>query len=80
MDDAENGDIESRQTSDVVQGGDGIRYWSDFNRAYYAPRTVQKLPDPADWETTDGNWKSGQDAFSRFNEVTIRPDSVKNVI
>jgi hypothetical protein len=46
-----------------------IRYWSDFNRVYYIPRTVQKLPDTAEWENTEGDWNNGRDSFAQFNEV-----------
>ncbi|KAI0261263.1 tubulin nucleotide-binding domain-like protein [Gloeopeniophorella convolvens] len=44
-----------------------VRYWSDYNRVYYLPRSVHKLPDPADWGTADGDWQGGKDAFSRYN-------------
>ncbi|EGO28775.1 hypothetical protein SERLADRAFT_434675 [Serpula lacrymans var. lacrymans S7.9] len=45
-----------------------IRYWSDFNRVFFSPRTVQMLPDVADWETTTGDWSVGQETFRRFDE------------
>ncbi|KIM89767.1 hypothetical protein PILCRDRAFT_767219 [Piloderma croceum F 1598] len=47
-----------------------VRYWSDFNRLYYAPKTVQRLPDIADWENAEGNWQEGRDTFKRFDEET----------
>jgi hypothetical protein len=46
-----------------------IRYWSDFNRVSYIPRTVQQIPDPAEWEHVDGNWNLGQQYFMRYDEV-----------
>jgi hypothetical protein len=46
-----------------------VRYWSDFNRLYYTPRSVQRLPDTADWEDAEGNWQKGQELFRRFDEV-----------
>lgn len=47
-----------------------IRYWSDFNRVYYLPRSIHKLPDLADWETADGDWQGGKETFSRYNSVS----------
>jgi hypothetical protein len=50
-------------------GTEDVRYWSDFNRVYYVPRTVQKIMDAAEWENPDGDWNAGQELFSRYNEV-----------
>jgi hypothetical protein len=50
-------------------GESEVRYWSDFNRLYYAPKTVQILPDIADWENAEGNWQEGRDTCKRFDEV-----------
>ncbi|KAJ3800617.1 Misato segment II tubulin-like domain-containing protein [Lentinula aff. detonsa] len=47
-----------------------IRYWSDFNRVFYIPRTVQMLPNVPDWQKTEGNWAFGQESFQRYNEET----------
>jgi hypothetical protein len=54
-----------------MSGDPTIRYWSDFSRVYYAPRTVQKLPDTGDWEDLDGNWQVGQETFVRYNEASM---------
>ncbi|GLB42453.1 putative tubulin domain containing protein [Lyophyllum shimeji] len=32
------------------------------------PRTVQPLPDPAEWENPEGDWNLGQSLFSRYDE------------
>jgi len=48
-----------------------VRYWSDFNRLYHSPKTVQRLPDTADWENAEGNWQEGRDAFKRLDEVRV---------
>ncbi|KAF8890836.1 tubulin domain-containing protein [Gymnopilus junonius] len=45
-----------------------VRYWSDFNRLYYLPKSLQQLPDVPDWETTSLDWNQGQELFTRFNE------------
>ncbi|KAJ7162919.1 mtDNA inheritance protein Dml1 [Mycena filopes] len=47
-----------------------VRYWSDFNRLYYVPRTVQKVPDVPEWADAEGNWTGGQDMFARYDEDT----------
>lgn len=48
-----------------------IRYWSDYNRVYYIPRTVQKVPDSVDLERAEGDWDLGQQSFARYNEVLL---------
>jgi hypothetical protein len=52
--------------------GENIRYWSDFSRVYYLPRSLQKLPDPLSWEETCVNWREGQDIFNSYNEVSCK--------
>ncbi|KAE9407478.1 tubulin nucleotide-binding domain-like protein [Gymnopus androsaceus JB14] len=47
-----------------------VRYWSDFNRVFYIPRTAQMLPDVPEWQTTEGDWALGQETFKRFNDET----------
>ena len=57
-----------------------VRYWSDFNRLYYNPKTVQRLPDVADWEYTDGGWREGQEAFRCFDEVSFPPPCIAAIM
>ncbi|CAK5284476.1 unnamed protein product [Mycena citricolor] len=45
-----------------------VRYWPDFNRLYYAPRTLQQIPDLAEWESKEGDWAFGGDLFTRYDE------------
>lgn len=47
----------------------GVRYWSDFNRVYYVPRSVQKLSNVAEWETPDGDWGVGMESFKSYDDV-----------
>ncbi|RPD60763.1 tubulin nucleotide-binding domain-like protein [Lentinus tigrinus ALCF2SS1-6] len=42
-----------------------IRFWSDYSRVLLHPRSVQKLPDPADWEAADGDWNTSRESFLR---------------
>jgi len=44
-----------------------VRYWSDFNRVYYLPRSMHRLPDLADWEAAGGDWQGGKECFLRYN-------------
>jgi hypothetical protein len=47
-----------------------VRYWSDYNRVYYIPRSIHKLPDLADWETAEGDWQGGKETFLRYDSVS----------
>lgn len=53
------------QSTAVIQD----RYWSDYNRVFYHPRTIQ----PVNWGFTNGplSWEAGQAAFGTLNEVRI---------
>jgi len=51
-----------------------IQYWSDYDRVYRLPRSIHKLPDLADWEA-EGDWKSGKDAFLRYDLVSYTSDA-----
>jgi hypothetical protein len=52
-----------------------VRYWSDYNRVYYIPRSIHKLPDLADWETAEGDWQGGKETFLRYDSVRSLPES-----
>jgi len=52
----------------LLQGAGDIRYWSDFDRVYYLPRSVQKLPDPPEWKSTNLGWIQGHEMFTRHNK------------
>jgi protein misato len=47
-----------------------VRYWSDYNRVHYLPRSIHKLPDLADWEAAEGDWQGGKEAFLRYDSVS----------
>ncbi|TFK37238.1 mtDNA inheritance protein Dml1 [Crucibulum laeve] len=61
-------DSNNRLSQPMDQATGNVRYWSDFNRVYYIPRTIQRLPDPSEWESPEGGWLKGQETFSRYNE------------
>ena len=46
----------------------GMRFWSDFNRMYYLPRSIQAIPE-ADHEFAS-EWTSGRSAFDRYQLVS----------
>ncbi|KAJ7268065.1 Misato segment II tubulin-like domain-containing protein [Mycena rebaudengoi] len=68
-DESEIDSPDPEDTPSTIQAED-VRYWSDFNRVFYVPRSVQKIPDIADWEEAEGNWTSGHETFTRYDEDT----------
>lgn len=59
-------DAESEENSSTSD----IRYWSDYNRVYFHPRTLQRLPNLSDYENVEGDWNVGKDAFTKWDEVS----------
>ncbi|EEB88883.1 hypothetical protein MPER_13092 [Moniliophthora perniciosa FA553] len=47
-----------------------VKFWSDFNRVYYHPRSIQMLPDIPDWQDAEGDWIHGHNSFTHFAEET----------
>ncbi|KAG6864460.1 hypothetical protein C0991_009322 [Blastosporella zonata] len=76
--DSEDDYDDAGRAEDVQLTQEDIRYWSDFNRVYYVPRTVQKIPDPAEWENISGDWNQSHIAFSRYDEVGSLVSSVSS--
>lgn len=68
--DLEELDFAGGDASSAAQLAD-VRYWSDFNRLYYVPRTVQKIPDIPEWADAEGNWTAGHETFTRYDEVSF---------
>lgn len=66
---SDNGDDDDEDRSQSRDNELDVRYWSDYNRLYYTPKTIQKLPDVADWESAEGDWARGKQLFQRFDEV-----------
>jgi hypothetical protein len=44
-----------------------VRYWSDYNRVNYHPRSILKLPDLPDWDLGMGDWVAGKEEFDKYN-------------
>ena len=47
-----------------------VRYWSDYNRVYYLPRSIHKLPDLEDRGSAEGDWQGGKEAFLWYDSVS----------
>lgn len=56
-------DDEESIASNVDQGPGEVRYWSDYSRVYFLPRSLQMIPE------VDSNWPEEQEMFSHFNEA-----------
>lgn len=50
---------------------DTVRYWSDFSRVYYHPRSLQKVGNGLIPEDRDSvvSWQEGQQAFRDYDKV-----------
>ena len=69
---AEDGedDTEEKKERSTIETGQ-IRYWSDYSRVYLHPRSMQRLPDLADWETADGDWNTSRESFRQHEQARI---------
>lgn len=67
--------MDSEPTADAgrnrAKNNHNIRYWSDYDRVFYHPRSLHRLPDVPDYENTEGDWMGGQETFTRYNEVCV---------
>ncbi|KAF8579601.1 hypothetical protein K439DRAFT_1663176 [Ramaria rubella] len=43
-----------------------VRFWSDFSRVFYHPRSLHRVPDPAEWEREIG-WAQGVERFKLYD-------------
>ncbi|KAF7357389.1 Protein dml-1 [Mycena sanguinolenta] len=68
--DMEDSDMNAGYASSAAIQPEDVRYWSDFNRMFYVPRTIQKVPDIPEWEEAEGNWTGGHEMFTRYDEET----------
>ena len=46
-----------------------VRYWSDYNRVFFDPKSLQPVPDAS--ETVEGDWTTSHDLFRRYDEARI---------
>ncbi|PCH42910.1 tubulin nucleotide-binding domain-like protein [Wolfiporia cocos MD-104 SS10] len=47
-----------------------VRYWSDYSRTFFHPRSLQRLPDLAEWENPEGDWNQGRETFERHDHAS----------
>ncbi|KAG6380756.1 hypothetical protein JVT61DRAFT_5139 [Boletus reticuloceps] len=59
----------SGMADDLAEPIAQIRYWSDFSRVFFDPKSIQAVPDTP--ELTEGDWNASSTAFSRYNDVRI---------
>ena len=50
-----------------------VRYWSDYNRVDYHPRSIQRIPDLPDLDLGMGDWVAGKEAFDKYNNQVNFP-------
>ncbi|KAI0946047.1 hypothetical protein AcV7_010128 [Taiwanofungus camphoratus] len=67
VDDAKESNALGDKPREAEASPSDVRYWSDYNRVFFHPRTLQRLPDVADWESAEGDWGSSKAAFERHN-------------
>ena len=56
-------DPDSTQPDPFAVEESTVRYWSDYNRVDYHPRSIQKLPDLPDWDLGMRDWVAGRETF-----------------
>jgi hypothetical protein len=75
LEDEVDGDLDSKEDLRSVDlpgpalDGSTVRYWSDYSRVYYTPRSFHMLPDALDFENIDDDWSAGKDTFERYDSV-----------
>ena len=67
-----NPDPDPAQLDSFVVDESTVRYWSDFNRVDYHPRSIQKLPDLSDWDSGMGDWVAGKETSDKCNNQASR--------
>ncbi|KAI0776815.1 tubulin nucleotide-binding domain-like protein [Trametes elegans] len=66
LDQEETGEREDRNEAESGAETAKIRYWSDYSRVYYHPRTAQKVPDIPEWERAEGEWSKSKELFQEY--------------
>ena len=59
---APHSDVQDETTGQIAETANNLdmRYWSDYNRLEYHPRSIQALHDVADWDNEGVNWSLGK--------------------
>ena len=47
-----------------------IRYWSDYSRVFFHPRSIHRLPDLPEWGDMDGDWAAGVETWQKYDDVS----------
>ncbi|KIY67404.1 tubulin nucleotide-binding domain-like protein [Cylindrobasidium torrendii FP15055 ss-10] len=76
--DEEEEDEEDGKEDQCDRYPESVRYWSDFSRVYYHPRSFQRMPDIYDFDAAGGEWQSGGRIFKGYDEdVSLMEDGVR---
>ena len=50
-------------------GPTNVRFWSDYSRVFFHPRSLQRLPDLPDWDAVESDWIKSRESFSSYEQV-----------
>lgn len=70
LEEGDPGDDESSANAAVKS--QEVRFWSDYNRVYYHPRSLHALSDLPEWEANKGDWNYGKSTFQKYEAVRPR--------
>ncbi|KAF9039839.1 tubulin domain-containing protein [Panaeolus papilionaceus] len=73
-------EVEKLSSDQELQGVGHVRYWSDFSRVYYLPRSLQKLPDRTELDSGGAEWSQGHELFNRYDEDTELMDGALRLL
>ncbi|TFK50599.1 tubulin nucleotide-binding domain-like protein [Heliocybe sulcata] len=77
--DVDRSEDDGRERNAEKRNDSDIRFWSDYSRVYYHPRSLQKLAEPADWQDPEGDWNYGQDLFRGYDhENDLMDDTLRH--
>ncbi|KAH8114858.1 tubulin domain-containing protein [Phellopilus nigrolimitatus] len=77
----ERGEEEEAEDGSEVSKPLKPRFWSDYNRVFYIPRSIQAVPDLPDWEASKDDWNYGRGVFERFNsENSLSEESLRQFV
>lgn len=46
-----------------------VRYWSDYSRVFFDPKSIQPVPDAPG--IVEGDWMTNQELFRRYDEACV---------
>ena len=64
---SDGGDVEGTDRDYLAL--DPPRYWSDFNRVLYTPKSLHQIPSASMLRDSGDSWNLGHLLYSRYNRV-----------